>query len=199
MKKKLIILAISTLVIPAFAQDINPISPKQGEEQPDWKNEDRPDFKQKKQRKEPTDEERAEHKERRLQFMKKSLKEIGVTEEQQIQISELQQSHQTMMQEISRKVGEARMKVSVLEESGATVAEIDSAVDELADAQSEQMKLLIKNRREMEKILGKEKNEQFMESARSQFREHGRRGGSGLPPRPGQGGGKPPIPPPPTP
>ena len=112
MKKQLIILAISTLAIPVFAQDTNQFHPKQGEERPDWKNDARSEFKQKKHRKEPTDEERAEHKERRLQFMKKSLKEIGLTEEQQIQISELQQSNLTMMHEISGNVGVARRKFS---------------------------------------------------------------------------------------
>ena len=39
----------------------------------------------------------------------------------------------------------------------------------IADAQTEQLKILVYNRRDMEKIIGKEKHAQLMEIARAQF------------------------------
>ncbi|MEE9368144.1 MAG: hypothetical protein V3V05_04675 [Pontiella sp.] len=198
MKKKLIILAISTLVIPVFAQDTKQYRSKHDGERPEYRSE----HQQKQRRHEPTAEEKAEYDERRLQFMKKSLEKIGVTEEQQTQIFELQKTHQKKMKEVSKQAGKARENLSRLQNEGATEADLDEAIDAIAEAQSAQLKILVRNRIEMEKILGKEKNAEFMENARSKFRQHGRRGGSGMPPRPDIDSEKlPPTPPktPPTP
>ena len=182
MKKQIIILALSALVLPAFAQETNEFHPERGEKPPEWEKRERPD---QHHRRELSPEEKAEQNERRLKFMKKSLKDIGVTEEQQQQIFELQQVHQEKMREVSIKSGEARKKLSQLQDEGASEAELDAAIDDVAATQAQQLKILVRNRMEMEKILGKEKNAQLMENARSQFRKHGRRSGGGMPPRPG--------------
>ena len=84
----------------------------------------------------------------------------------------------------------AHAKLAWIQETDATDAEIDVAIQEIADAQTEQLKILVYNRREMENILGKEKYAQLMEIARTQFHKRGNSGGQGLPPRPGL----PPIP-----
>ncbi|HSR88440.1 MAG TPA: hypothetical protein VLL07_05760, partial [Pontiella sp.] len=79
---------------------------------------------------------------------------------------------------------EARSTLSTLQDESAPMEEIDAAIQKVADAQAEQLRLIAHNRREMEKILGKDKNERFMQNARKQFRRHGRHPGHPLPPRP---------------
>ena len=81
---------------------------------------------------------------------------------------------------------------------------LEAAIQEVSVAQTEQLRILVANRIEMERILGKEKYAKFMQNARTQFQKHGRHGGPPLPPRPGlppipgqeRPRGNPPIPPP---
>lgn len=175
MKTYLMILVAGALVLPAIAQDTNEIRKVRSEKKHDWKKGSRPEIS-------PEDKEKMHA--QRLQLMEKSLEEIGITEEQRKQIAELQLTHREKMKSISQKADEARKNLSTLQDKGASEAELDTAIDAVTDAQSGQLKLLVKNRLEMEKILGKEKYTQFMDNARQQFRKHGRRGGSGMPPRP---------------
>jgi hypothetical protein len=197
MKKHLLILFVSTLVIPVIAQETNEFRHSDGERRQERKKGEYSDRGNKQGRHEMSPEQKEKMKERRLQLMEKSLDKIGISEEQRTQIHELQKKHHEKMKEVSQKVAEMRAAVSKLEDAGASEAEVDAAIDALSIAQSEQLKVLVRNRREMEKILGKEKNALFMESARSQFRKHGRRGGSGMPPLPNSIGddNKPPKPP----
>jgi Spy/CpxP family protein refolding chaperone len=208
MKKAWIILTAALLVIPAIGEPTNEVRRTHGEQDRHERKKGEPGERRYKDRREFTPEQKAEFQERRLQLMEKSLKEIGVTEEQQQQIRTLQQQHKEKMRANSEKVTDARRKLSELEKTGASEAEIYAAIDAISEAQSEQMKILVSNRMQMERILGKEKYKQFMETARNQYRKHGRHGGSGMPPRPGlppipgeKDGSNPPTPPksPPTP
>jgi uncharacterized coiled-coil protein SlyX len=190
MKRMLILVVLSVMAVPVLAQESNQFHRRPG---------DRPD-RELREHRELSPEQKAEMQGRRLQLMEKSLKEIGITEEQQAQISDLQENHRENILAISIKIGDARKKLSNLEQKGAPQEEIFKAIDELSDAQAEQLKIMSRNRMQMEQILGKEKYQRFMETARIQFRQHGRRGGSGLPPRPGlpplpHEGGEPPKPP----
>lgn len=203
MKRQLIILAVSVLAIPSMAQSSNGFGHGQGERRrPEWNEGERPDRQYKQGRPEMSPEKKAKMQERRLQLMEKSLREIGISEEQRVRIFELQKRHREKMKAVSQQAGEARAKLSRLQDVGASEAELDVAIDAVSDAQSAQLKILVRNRMEMEQILGKEKYVRFMESARMQFRSHGRRGGSGMPPRPdlpplpggGQNSGIPPLP-----
>ncbi len=90
----------------------------------------------------------------------------------------------------------ARNDLSRLQDESAPMQEIDAAIQKVADAQAEQLRIFARNRREMELILGKDKNDIFMQNARKQFRRHGRRPGPGMPPMPGQENGDGPPPPP---
>lgn len=204
MKRKLIILAVSALGVSAIAQNTNDFRRGQGERRrPEKKEGERPEWQHKQGRQEMTPEKKAEMQVRRLQLMEKSLKEIGVTQEQRTQIFKLQKKHQEKMKAISQQAGEAREKLSTLQDSGATEEQLDAAIDAVSDAQSAQLKILVRNRMEMERILGRQKYALFMDNARMQFRSHGRRGGSGMPPRPDlpprpgdyEANGKPPKPP----
>ena len=123
--------------------------------------------------------------------MEKALKEIGVTEEQQVRIFTLQEEHMVKMKVSWQQLKAARNDLSRVQDESAPMEEIDAAIQKVADAQAEQLKLIARNRREMEIILGKEKNDRFMKNARKQFRRHGRPSGPHMPPRPSS----PPLPP----
>jgi hypothetical protein len=189
MKKQLIILVISALAVPLLAQETNDFVPRRGEQRkPAWNKKEQPE--RRPRRSGRSEEERKEHQERRLQFMEKALEKIGVSEAERAKVIELQNSHREKMKANMRRVDEAREKLSRLQDTGGSEAEIDAVIEEISSAQAEQLKILVRNRMEMERILGKEKYVRFMENARLQFRKHGRRGGHGVPPRPGL----PPIP-----
>ncbi len=203
MKKQLIILWVVAAAISGLAEETNQLQrPHRGDQRESTeKKRTRPDW---------TEQQRKEHQERRYQFMDKALTDIGVSEEDKVKIRDLQETHRQKMKENMERGVNARKKLSELQETGATEEELDVAIQNVADTMAEQLKILVRNRMQMEKILGKEKYALFMQNARKQFHKHGRSGGSGVPPRPGlppiPGEGKgskppppPPIQPPPTP
>lgn len=129
--------------------------------------------------------ESAKH-ERRLQLMERELKRIGVTEEEKAQILALQKSYKEKMEVNTLRVTTAREKLSKLMNEGAPMDVLESTIQEISEAQADQLRTLVRNRIEMERILGKKKHDEFMKNARMQYQKHGRRGGPPLPPRPGQ-------------
>lgn len=128
---------------------------------------------------------------RQVKLMEKALKEIGVTEEQKARIFVLQEEHMGKMKANWLRLKTARKDLSRLQQEGAPMEEIEMAIQKVVDAQAEQLRLIAYNRREMETILGKEKNDRFMKNARKQFHRHGRHPGPNMPPRPSS----PPLPP----
>ncbi len=170
MKKQLIILLLSGIVIPVLAQQTN--------ELPQWRGNGS------KQGKNNHPKKTEQRQKQKYQFMNKALSEIGVSKKDRIKISVLQNTHREKMKINSQRTAAAREKLSRLQAHGASDAEFDVAIQNITAAQAEQLKILVKNRSEMEKILGKEKYERFMDNARAQFQQHGRRGGSGMPLRP---------------
>jgi hypothetical protein len=116
--------------------------------------------------------------------MHKALKNLEITEEQQQQIVALQQQHAEKIRANAKRTDAAGKKLAELQDSGAARDEIGRAIDEISEAQKERLWILTDNRMEMERILGKEKYQAFMEKARKQYRAHGRPGGLGMPPRP---------------
>lgn len=207
MKRHLLIIAASALVFPVFAMETNnaPYPPRVKKyDAPGRKDGDK--LRQDRKRgengfrkgdrsewhREMSPEEKAMRQERRLKLMEKTLKEIGVTEEQREKISALQKKLRDDMKKASKAASEARRKLSQLEKDNAPVENIYAAIDAVSDTQAEQMKILVRNKIQMERILGSEKYRQFMEAARKSYRKHGgRHSGTGLPPRPGM----PPLPP----
>lgn len=187
MKQTIIILATALTVLPALSQTNEHKRAAGGpgreryalEEGPQKGREGR-----KGEHRELTDEEMAQMQERRLAMMEKTLKEIGVSEEQKQQITAQQNRMKEEMRANYLLVEDNKKKLKILEQSGAPEADIFAAIDAVADAQAEQMKILARNRIQMERILGKEKFEQFMDQARSKWKEHGRRRTNNLPPAP---------------
>ena len=167
MKKQLIILLVSAMAIPVLAQQSDNTEAREQKEQ-----------------------QRRQHEQRKYQFMDRMLTKIGVSDEDKIKISKLQNEHRRKIEVSKKRMEAAHAKLAWIQETDATDAEIDAAIQEIAEAQTEQLKILVYNRREMEKILGREKHAQLMEIARTQFHKRGHGGSRGLPPRPGL----PPIP-----
>ncbi len=183
MKKQLIILLVSAMVVPALAQETNDLQMRRGQgREANRKNRDRP---KRPDHADWTEEQHKQHQERKYQFMDKELTQIGVSDEDKIKIRQLQEAYRQQMKASTERTTAAREKLSTLQNAGASEAELYASIDKVAGAQSEHLKIIVRNRMEMEKILGKEKHARFMENARTQFRQHGRRGGSGVPPRPG--------------
>lgn len=174
MKNKIIMMAVLALALPLMAQETD------SGKKPD------PDALPTAQEARETAPGRgAEFRARQVKLMEKALKEIGVTEEQQTRIFALQEEHMEKMKANWQRLSGARKDLSRLQDESASMEEIDAAIQKVADAQAEQLRLIAHNRREMENILGKEKNDQFMQNARKQFRRHGRHPGPDMPPRPG--------------
>ena len=190
MKRKWIVLCIAALAMPVLAQQTNNFK----KETPESK---------KRGHAKLTEEQRKERTAKKYKFLEKSLIEMGVGKEGRIKIRNLQIQHRKKMKANMLRMNKARKTLSGLENSGADKTEIEQAIQEIAAAQAEQLRILVSNRRKMENILGKEKYAQFMDNARAQYRKHDNRSGAGIPPRPGL----PPLPnpqtnrksPPPTP
>lgn len=182
MKKYITLLLACCTVSTVFAQETNVTERmyKKAEKPP----REQRDPSKRMERPERNKETMVEQHERKLQLMDRALDKIGVTEEQRAEIIKLQEQHRELMRSNMEQIKAARKKLSGLQDSGGTEAELDAAIQEVSDAQTTQLKILVRNRTQMESILGKEKFRQFMENARSQFQKHGRKGGSGMPDRP---------------
>ncbi|QBG48587.1 hypothetical protein EGM51_14680 [Verrucomicrobia bacterium S94] len=182
MKKKIMIFSAVLLVLPALSQSNKPPRDAVDERYEYGKNgHDRNG--RRGERRELTAEEREKMNERRLQMLEKTLREIGVTEEQKLEITELQNQMKEQMRAAYLNIEDKKKKLKKLEEESAPQDEIFRAIDKVTAAQAEQMKILARNRIQMERILGKEKFRQFMNKARNRWKEHGRR--DGKPPVPG--------------
>jgi hypothetical protein len=131
---------------------------------------------------------------RRLKLMERELDKMGVTEEERAQIMALQRAYKDKMSANAEEIEVAREKLTVLLDEGAAMEMLEAAIEEVSAAQTKQLRILVMNRIEMERILGQEKHDEFMANARQQYQKHGRRGGPPLPPRPGQSATPPPLP-----
>ncbi len=180
MKKKIIFYTAALMVLPVFS-GTNEQNRTEGESKMEYR---RDENGRHSRRRERTPEEKEKMQERRLQMMEKTLKELGITEEQKQQIAELQTQMKEQMRENYLKMQELKKNLKELENAGAPETEIFAAIDAVAENQAEQMKILARNRIQMERILGKEKFDLFMDKARNKWKEHGRRSGQNLPPTP---------------
>jgi len=181
MKLQIIATLVITTAIPLMAQETN--SPSGTNDAPQVSNAETTPELAADQSERPREKDRSLQK-RHLKLMEKALNEIGVTEEQRQKIIILQQAHMEKMKANWKRMKGARDELSRLQDLGASMEELDVAIQEVSDTQTEQLQILVRNRMEMERILGKEKNDLLMMKARESFRSHGRRPGAGMPPRP---------------
>lgn len=184
MKKHILALVVVALVVPLMAQekssDIKP-EPKP----PAIDNKD-----VEKGRPEYVPDQGRGFNERHVRLFEWTLKKIGITEEQFGEVAQLQISYMKKMQQNTTRLNIARSKFQKLLEEGATEGELEKggelekAISEIADAQAEQLRILAQNRRAVEKILGREKYDRFMEEAAILFQQSNQGPGMGMPPRP---------------
>lgn len=181
MKKSIILMVLATAFAPLGAQPTNSLPPL-----PEKEHELRIDRKEmhRSKRRNRSPESKEKRKERRLKLMEQSLDQIGLDQKERERVMELQKQHRKKMRASMERINAARDQLTLLQNEGAGEEAIDKAIDAVSAAQTEQLRILVRNRMEMERILGREKYAQFMERARMQYRKHGRRGGAGVPPRP---------------
>ena len=186
MKKQIVLLAFAIFVLPVLAQETNSaVPPVPGTTAPEAAE----------KAEKAAEKNEKEFKKRHLKLMEKALDKIGVTEEQREKIFILQDAHMEKMKENWIRLNKARRALSDLQETEATLEKLEVAIQEVSDAQTEQLRILVTNRKEMESILGKEKYDLLMKMAHEFFQKHGRRPGGGLPPRPGDERSETPPPP----
>ena len=112
---------------------------------------------------------------RKIKLMNETLSKIGVSKEDQKKIRKMQGKYRKRMFANREKMGKARKELVQLQKQKASDAEIELAIQKVTKAFGEKLRLIVKNRRDMEKILGEEKYRQFMKLARKQFRNHANR------------------------
>jgi len=129
-----------------------------------------------KQLKKKAKKEKKMHK-RKIKLMNQVLNQIGVSKEDQKRIHAMQEKYRKRMLVNREKMGQARKALGQLQQQKASPAEIELAIQKVTKLFGDQLRMIVKNRRAMEKILGEEKYRQFMKQARKQMRKHaGRRG-----------------------
>lgn len=158
MKKSILLVLATTTVLSAWAEPPN--RPPEGKDRADR---------------------HEQFEKRKFDFMNRELDKLGITEKQKHQVGELQKTHRQLMEANGRRTAEARKKLATLQDEGADWVALNAAIDEVASSQAEQLRILVKNRIEMENIIGKENYKKLMESARNKMRkfrdkhEHGGR------------------------
>jgi len=162
MKKRIIVLMLSALVLPAFAQNTNEYQSTKDSRRKLGRNHS-------KRRLFAVE---GKEKQRRLDFMARVMKEVGISREEKAQLIKLQEDHRRLMEENNRKIRDARDYFEKLQREGASEEELNQAIDRITSLQAEQLRILMRHRRRMEEIIGKEKCEQMMKKAREQFRRY---------------------------
>jgi len=109
---------------------------------------------------------------RRMKLMGEILTKIDVSQPDQEKIRALQKKYRERMFKNRTHMEKARKKLALLQKQNASDAEIELAIQNITKVFGNQLRLLVKNRREMEKILGQTKYRQFMRLARKQFKNH---------------------------
>tara|TARA_E500000075_G_C6716047_1_gene186842 strand:- start:60 stop:554 length:495 start_codon:yes stop_codon:yes gene_type:complete len=127
----------------------------------------------------------------RVQFKQRMLDSLEISERQQEQVEQLQQSFSTEMSELMQASAKGRKELDQLLEKQAANEELEKTITELTQLKAKQLRLIIRNRKQMERILGKAKADEFMQIARKKFEEkRGRVRVGTRPEKPGEGVGE---------
>ena len=109
---------------------------------------------------------------RKIKLINQVLNQIGVSKEDQKKIHAIQAKYRKQMLANREKMSQARRELAQLQKQNASPAEIELAIQKVTKLFGDQLRMIVKNRRAMEKILGEEKYHQFMKQARKQMRKH---------------------------
>ena len=118
-------------------------------------------------------------------YLNRILNQLNISKKDKARIRKLQREHRKAMAAAWRKLQAARRELLRLERENAPDEAIDKAIQKVVEAQAEQLRLTVYNRRKLRRILGEEKYEQFMQRARVllHYRKQGR-GAAFRPPLP---------------
>jgi superfamily II RNA helicase len=107
----------------------------------------------------------------RVRFKQKMLDSLEISEHQREQVEQLQQSFSTEMSELMKASSVGRKELDQLLEKQVANEELEKNITELTQLKAKQLRLIIRNRKQMERILGKAKADEFMQIARKKYEE----------------------------
>ena len=119
-----------------------------------------------------------------INFKDNSFSSIQMNENQKSEISKIQKEFKNEIDNINDNFIEKRKELNYLVESDASNDELKNKIQEITALKSKQLWLIIKNKRTLERILGKEKNQQFLSMARQRFLDHNKKFNKTTPPVP---------------
>ena len=119
-----------------------------------------------------------------INFKDNSFSSIEMNESQKSEISKIQKEFKNEIDNINANFIEKRKELNYLVENDASNDELKNKIQEITALKSKQLWLIIKNKKTLERILGKEKNQQFLSMARKRFLDHNKKFNKNTPPVP---------------
>tara|TARA_B100002019_G_C21188329_1_gene557421 strand:- start:146 stop:622 length:477 start_codon:yes stop_codon:yes gene_type:complete len=115
---------------------------------------------------------------------KKSINSIDLSKEQKNKLIQIQKEFKNEFEKINSSFIEKRKELNQLVEKDASNDELQNKIKEITSLKSKQLWLLIRNKKSLERLLGKDKNQEFMTMARKKFHEHNKKYNGNFPPVP---------------
>ncbi len=119
-----------------------------------------------------------------INFKDNSFSSIQMNKNQKNEISKIQKEFKKEIDNINTNFIEKRKELNYLVENDASYDEVKNKIQEITALKSKQLWLIIKNKKTLERILGKEKNQQFLSMARQRFLDHNKKFNKTTPPVP---------------
>lgn len=107
----------------------------------------------------------------KIEINEQSWDELGLSEEQKKQVVSIQKDFKKNIERINALVNASRKELNILIEQDAENEELEKIISEIAKLNAEQTWLIIKNKKRINKVIGKIKNDQLMSLARKKFKE----------------------------
>ena len=100
-----------------------------------------------------------------------SWDQLGLSEEQKKQVLKIQKDFKESIEKINTRVNKKRSELNNLIEQEAEDGELEQTISEIASLNAEQLWLIIKNKKHINKVIGETKNDELMSLARKKFKE----------------------------
>lgn len=113
-----------------------------------------------------------------------SWDQLGLSEEQKKQVLKIQKDFKESIEQINTRVNKKRSELNNLIEQEAEDGALEQTISEIASLNAEQLWLIIKNKKHINKVIGETKNNELMSLARKKFKERKEKFGGVWPPVP---------------
>ena len=120
----------------------------------------------------------------KLNIDKPAIASLDLSADQKKEVKALQSDFSSKMKSINQSYRMARDQLNEMIESGSSDQALDSQISKITSLKAQELRFVIQNRRKMESILGREKNNQFMSLARKKYFEKHQRLSKMWPPVP---------------